>query len=306
MRVSVTGATGLIGRAVVEALRTRGDEVTTLSRDADRARSLLGDGVTVLDWPDPNAEPPPSEALSGRDAVVHLASEPVAQRWTEDAKRKIRDSRVLSTHNVVAGIAAAEPRPRVLVAASATGLYGPRGDEPVDEAAPAADDFLAQVCADRESEARAAEQHGVRVVPIRTGLVLTETGGALAGMLRPHKLGVGGPVAGGRQHVPWIHLDDEVGAILFCLDNERVSGPVNLVAPEPATNKQLSKALGRALGRPTLGRVPGPILKLALGEGAQVMTTGARVVPRRLQELGYEFKQPTLSGALEQATGTRG
>jgi len=306
MRVTVTGATGLIGRAVVAALRDRGDAVTALSRDPDRARSVLGEGVTLLAWPDPKGGPPPSEALAGHDGVVHLVGETVSQRWTDEAKREIRDSRVLSTRNLVAGIAAAEPRPRVLVSASATGWYGPRDDEPVDEMAPAATDFLAQVCADREAEARAAEQHGVRVVPIRTGIVLTEAGGALARMLRPHRLGVGGPIASGRQFVPWIHLDDEVGAILFCLDDERVTGAVNLTAPEPATNKQLSKTLGQVLNRPTLGRVPGPILKLALGEGAKVLTTGARVIPRRLQELGYEFEQPELEGALRKATGRGG
>lgn len=302
MRVTVTGATGLIGNALVGALQERGDEVTLLTRDEEHAAELLP-GAVVFGWRSPTREPAPADAFAGRDAVVHLAGEPLDQRWTDDARRRIRASRELGTRNLVAGLrAAAEPRPRVLISQSAVGYYGPRRDEYVDESAPSAGgDFLAEVVAAWEREASTAEELGLRVVRTRTGVVLSDAGGALARMLPPFKLGVGGPVAGGRQWVPWVHLDDVVGAMLFCLDDERVSGPVNVAAPEPVTNRELSKALGRVLVRPAITPVPGFAVKLLYGEMASVVITGARVVPRRLQELGYEFRRPELEPALRAA-----
>ncbi len=302
MRVAVTGATGTIGAALIAALGERGDSVVVLSRDPDSARARLG-GVEAVAWPDPTAGPPPADALSGCDGVVHLAGEEVAQRWSDDVKQRIRDSRVIGTRNLVEALGAADPRPAVLVSGSASGWYGDRGDEPVDESAPPATDFLAAVTADWEREAERAEDLGVRVVRSRTGVVLSESGGALEKMLPPFKLGVGGPVAGGRQYVPWIHLDDVVGAILTCLDDDRAEGPVNVTAPASATNKELSQALGRVLGRPAVLPVPGLALKLLYGEMASIITTGARVVPRRLEELGYDFRQPELEPALRAATG---
>lgn len=303
MNVTVTGATGLIGRELVRALRERGDAVTALSRDADRASELLGPGVSTLPWPDPTGAPPPAEALAGADAVAHLLGEPVAQRWSERAKSEIRDSRVLATRNLVAGLAEAEPRPRVLVSQSASGWYGARGDERVDESTPAADDFLARVVVDWEAEARAAEALGMRVALTRTGVVLAEEGGALEKMLPPFRLGVGGPVAGGHQYVPWVHIDDVVGALLFALDNDGASGPINVTAPEPVTNRELSRALGRVLGRPAVAPVPALAVKALYGEMSTVVTTGARVVPARLEQLGYAFHQPDLERALRSATG---
>lgn len=243
------------------------------------------------------------EALEAQDAVVHLLGEPVAQRWSEGAKEEIRDSRVLSTRNLVNALARTERRPQTLVSQSATGWYGPRGDEPVDESAPAAGDFLAQVVSDWEAEASEAGELGMRVVLTRTGVVLSESGGALEKMLPFFKLGVGGPVAGGRQYVPWIHADDVVGALLFCLDSPDASGPVNLTAPEPVTNGELSKALGRVLGRPAVAPVPALAVKALYGEMSSIVTTGARVVPRRLEELGYHFRRPELEAALRSATG---
>jgi len=297
VKVAVTGGTGTIGSALVEELRDRGDDVAVLSRGG------RGDSFR---WADPNADPPPADALRGRDAVVHLAGEPLAQRWSDDAKREIRDSRVLGTRNLVAALRdlPEEDRPRTLVSQSAVGVYGARGDEPLDESAPAGDDFLAEVVAGWEAEARAAEELGIRVVTTRTGVVLSKSGGALERMLPPFKLGAGGPVAGGRQYVPWIHLDDVVGAMLFCLDKEGASGPINLMAPEPVTNKDLSKALGRVLGRPAVAPVPGLAVKLLYGEMAMVVTTGQRAVPKKLQELGYEFRQPELDAALRRALET--
>lgn len=302
MRVTVTGATGLIGRALVRALQERDDEVTVLTRDEEHAAEALP-GAVLFGWRSPTREPAPAEAFAGRDAVVHLAGEPLDQRWTGDAKRRIRDSRELGTRNLVAGLrAAAEPRPRVLLSQSAVGYYGPRRDEFVDESAPSPEgDFLAEVVAAWEREAMAAEELGLRVVVTRTGVVLAESGGALARMLPPFRLGVGGPVAGGRQWVPWIHLDDVVGAMLFCLDDERASGPVNVTVPDPVTNRQLSKALGRVLVRPAITPVPGFAVRLLYGEMASIVITGARVVPRRLEALGYEFRRPELEPALRAA-----
>jgi hypothetical protein len=303
VRVVVTGATGLIGSALVRELQARGDELTVLTRNPERAKESLP-GVEARQWGDPTGEPAPADALAGADAVVHLAGEPIAQRWTDDAKRRIRESRELGTRNLLAGLRAVEDgaRPRVLVSQSAIGWYGARGGEPVDESEPVASgDFLAGVVAMWEAEARAAEELGMRVTLTRTGVVLAKGGGALEKMLPPFKLGVGGPVAGGTQYVPWIHLDDVVGAMNFCLDHDDAGGPVNLTAPEPVTNKTLSKALGHVLGRPAVAPVPAFAVQLLYGEMASIVTTGARVIPRRLEELGYEYRRPDLEPALRAA-----
>ncbi|MDX6641377.1 MAG: uncharacterized protein QOF12_2388 [Solirubrobacteraceae bacterium] len=289
MRIVVTGASGLIGTRLVQALRERGDDVTVLSRDPQR-------GVR---W-DPVAEPAPAEALRGRDAVVHLAGEDVAQRWSAAARERIRSSRELGTRHLVAGLRAlsAAERPRTLVSGSASGYYGPRGDEEVIEADPPGAGFLAEVCVAWEREAQAASELGVRVVCLRTGIVLDRDGGALAKMLPPFRLGVGGPIAGGRQWMPWIHVDDEIGIILAALGDERWAGAVNASAPVPVTNAQFSKALGRALHRPAVAPVPGLAIRALYGEMASVVTTGVRMVPARALELGHTFAHPELDGAL--------
>ena len=306
MRVAVTGATGTIGRALVEDLHARGDEVTVLSRDAERAREAFGDAVEVVTWRDPKTEPAPVEGLAGRHAVVNLLGEPIAQRWTDEAKREIRDSRVLGTENLVRGLAASEQRPRVLISQSGEGIY-PRGRDPVDESAePARGEFPADVVVAWEGEAMKATDLGLRVVTTRTGIVLSRQGGALATMLPFFRAGVGGPVAGGDQYVPWVHLDDVVGALALCLDREEARGPVNVTSPNPVTNREFSKALGRVLGRPAFVPVPALALRLLYGEMAKLVTTGANVVPRRLEELGYRFRQPDLEPALRAATGRGG
>lgn len=301
MKVAVTGATGTLGRALVTALQLRGDEVAVLSRNPGKARKALGEGVEAHEWSAPEAEPAPAAALEQADAVVHLAGEPVDQRWSEDTKQRIRDSRVLGTRNLVAGMRTAGPRLRSLVSASASGFYGPRGDEKVPEGTPAGDDFLAQVVVGWEREAKAAEDLGVRVAMLRTGIVLSDQGGALSRMLTPFKLGVGGPIAGGDQYMPWVHSDDVVGAYLFALDTEAASGPINLSAPEPVTNKEFSRALGKTLKRPAIAPVPGFAIKLLYGEMSMIVTTGVRMVPAKLEELGYEFEQPDLEEALAAA-----
>jgi uncharacterized protein (TIGR01777 family) len=304
MRVAVTGATGMIGGALVRALVDRGDEVTALSRNAERAREALD--VSAETWAEPKTEQPPLAALRGRDAVVHLLGEVIAQRWSDATKREIRDSRVLSTRNLVAALGelAGEERPRVLVSGSGAGWYGHRGDERLDEStATPGDDFLAQLTVDWEAEARRAEELGVRVVLNRTGVVLSDSGGALEKMLPFFKVGVGGPVAGGRQYVPWVHVDDVVGATMFVLDNEAARGPVNVTAPEPVTNRELSKTLGRVLRRPAFAPVPALAVKALYGEMADIVITGQRAVPGRLTELGYSFRRPELEAALSDATG---
>src|SRR3954454_7719049 len=302
MHVTVTGATGLIGTKLVQALRARGDDVTVLSRSPQKAGAALG--VEAAAW-DPLAGPAPADALRGRDAVVHLAGEPVAQRWNDRSRRAILESREAGTRNLVAGLAALDPaqRPGVLVSSSAVGYYGKHGDEAVPESTPAGDDFLASVCVVWEREARAATEHGLRVVKIRTGVVLDRSGGALKTMLPPFKLGVGGPVASGRQYLPWIHVDDLVGLYLRALDDASWSGAYNGAAPAPVTNRDFSKALGRALHRPAVAPVPGIALRVLYGDMAEVVTEGQRAVPERALAAGFAFQHPDLDEALSDTLG---
>ncbi len=323
MRVTVTGATGLIGTTLLARLLADGAEVTVLSRDPARAEASLaalageergvqagagrgtqaetGRGVQAVGW-DPLNERAPAQALEGSDAVVHLAGENVAQRWTASAKRAIRESRVVGTRHLVEGLGACGGgRPKVLVSASAVGYYGARGEEPLDEEAPPGSGFLPEVCVAWEAQVHAAQELGVRTVQVRTGVVLDRHGGALAKMLPPFRLGVGGPVAGGRQYVSWVHVEDLAGIVCAALADERWSGPVNGTAPEPVTNRELSRALGRALHRPALLPVPGVALRALYGEMAQVVTTGSRVLPVKPLVLGYEFRYPHLDEALNAA-----
>jgi uncharacterized protein len=301
MNVTLTGATGLIGTKLVRALQARGDAVTVLTRDPGRARAALGD-VEAHAWR-PLEEPAPAAALSGRDGVVHLAGENVAQRWNDQSRRAIHDSREVGTRNLVAGLGAAEPRPRVLVSASGIDYYGPRGDEPVTEDAPPGDDFLARVCVAWEREAAAAREHGLRVAMLRTAVVLDEQGGALSKMLPFFRLGIGGPVAGGRQYMPWIHADDIVGLYLAALDGASWDGPFNACAPGAGTNRDFSRALGRALRRPAFAPVPGLAVRALYGDMADIVTTGQRTVPRRALEHGYAFRYTDLEQALHDAVG---
>jgi len=303
-RVTVTGATGLIGSAVLTALRDRDAQVTVLSRDPARALARLGaDGwapAEAVRW-EPIEEPAPARALAGRDAVIHLAGENVAQRWTARAKRAIRDSRVIGTRHLVAGLREAEPRPGTLISSSAVGYYGRHGEEPLDEEAPPGEGFLAQVCAAWEAEARRADELGTRVVLVRTGVVLDRHGGALQKMLVPFRLGLGGPVAGGRQYMSWVHSGDVVEIMLAACADARWSGPVNATAPEPAANRDFARALGAVLGRPALLPVPGAALRLLYGEMASTVTDGVRAVPAKPLVLGYRFRHPQLVEALRSA-----
>lgn len=301
MRTTITGATGLIGTQLVEALTARGDEVTVLSRSPEKATAALGAGVRAVAW-DPAAGPAPAEALAGRDAVVHLAGENVAQRWTDDAKQRILGSREVGTRNLVAGIAQVPDgeRPRQLVASSAVGYYGKHGDEELTEATPAGSDFLAHVCVVWERESDRAAELGLKVAKIRTGVVLDASGGALGKQLLPFKLGVGGPVAGGRQYLPWISTADIVGLYVAALDGGW-EGVYNGSAPTPVTNKEFGKALGRALHRPAVSPIPGFAIKLLFGEMSEVITEGQRAVPAAALAQGHRFQDTDLDAALRKA-----
>ena len=294
MRVTVTGATGRIGRRLVAALKQRGDEVTALSRDPDRASELLG--VEAMAW-NIKEDAAPKEALAGRDAIVHLAGEDVGQRWSPKVKAEILDSRERGTRNLIHTIFDTKPRPKALICASAAGYYGAREDEIIDESAAPGRDWLAEVVARWERQADTAKI-GMRTVLVRTGIVLDAGGGALAKMLPPFKAGVGGPIGSGKQYMPWIHVDDVVGIYVAAIDNPTFQGPINASAPEPVTNKAFAKALGRALNRPAVAPIPAFSLKLLYGEMSHVVLTGQRMVPGRAAELGYEFKHPDLDEAL--------
>lgn len=298
MKVTVSGASGFIGTRLAIRLKERGDEITVLSRPGSAASS----SASAVPW-DPMREPAPPHALSGRDAVIHLAGEPVAQRWTEAAKRRILDSRVLGTRHLVEGLQAIPPaaRPQVLICSSAVGYYGAHGAEVVDERTPPGDSFLSDVSAQWEHEAGAARELGVRVVYVRTGIVLDASGGTLKTLLPAYRLGLGGPVAGGAQYMPWIHLEDIVGLYLKAADDPSWNGPYNGSAPTPVTNKSFAKALGRALHRPAAVPTPRFALTLLLGEMAEMVTTGQRAVPQRTLDGGYAYAHPDLDAALADA-----
>ncbi|MGA8804177.1 MAG: TIGR01777 family oxidoreductase [Solirubrobacterales bacterium] len=300
MRVLVTGATGLIGSALCDALLSRGDEVVGLTRDPDKARPK-NPTVHWYAW-QATAERPPTEALTGVDGVVNLIGEEINQRLTDQAKVRIRESRLVSTRNLLQGIQAAPSKPQVFIGQSAIGYYGDRGAKILDEESPPGDGFTADIPIDWETAERKAEGIVTRVVIFRTGLVISKHGGLLKQLLLPFKLGVGGPIAGGEQFMSWIHINDEVGLLLWALDNDRVSGIVNATAPNPVTNRELSKALGRALHRPAFMPIPKfAVSALRGGELADAVAGGARVLPRRALDLGYEFRHPELDEALRSA-----
>lgn len=303
MRVFLAGATGMIGRPLVQCLLDRGDVPVVLTRDPQRAAVKMAGAIEFVSG-DPNARGDWMRSVGGCDAVVNLVGEGVfARRWSSAQKRRLRDSRVDSTRNVVEAIGEASSRPKTLVNASATGFYGdvPEGD--VTEDSPPGEDFLARLCVDWEAAARAAEGFGTRVALVRVGVVLDRRGGALTKMVLPFKLGVGGPVGRGRQWVSWIHLDDAVAAFLHAVDHPAATGPINGTAPQPLRNKEFSKSLARALHRPSLFPIPPLGLRLALGEVACVVTGGQRVLPTRLLAQGFSFRYSTCDEAMRAIFG---
>jgi uncharacterized protein (TIGR01777 family) len=302
MRVFVTGGTGLIGTRLVRQLANRGDQVLALTRRPAAVKGRFAENVSLVEG-DPTRSGPWMDAVADCDGVIHLAGENVfAKRWSTEFKELLRSSRVESTRNIVQAITRQPRSPsgqaKVLVNASAIGYYGPHGDEELDETCSPGDDLLARVCVEWEKEARAAEGSGVRVAMIRIGVVFDKEGGALAKMLTPFKLGLGGPVGSGKQLVSWIHHADMTGVLLLALDNAAATGPINATAPQPVTSRDFGKALGRALHRPAFMPTPAFGLRVMLGEVSQLLTTGQRVVPKRAMQLGYGFRFPNLDAAL--------
>ena len=308
MHVIVTGATGLIGRRLCAVLQGSGHRVTALSRDAERARRVLPQGVSCLTWGGHGSGSADDweAAVAAADAVVHLAGEPVAgRRWSKDFKETFKASRVQTTRDLVRVIRQDASRPRAFVCASAVGYYGDRGDETLDERSPPGDDFLAGVCVEWEAAATSAAGPATRVAMMRIGIVLASEGGPLPEMLyplpvrvSPWKLGLGGRLGSGRQWVPWVHVEDAVGLLAQAVEDDRLSGPVNVTAPEPVRNATLARAIGRALHRPPILPVPGWVLSLAMGEVAYVLLTGQRVLPAAANAAGYEFRYRDIDAAL--------
>ena len=293
MTIVVTGASGFIGRRLLKTFTSAGHEVRVLSRHAG---TNLPAGVKLFVW-DPLQGPPPDESLRDAAAVVHLAGEPVAQRWTDDVKRRIRESRVMGTRHLVAGLGAMPRPPETLITASAVGYYGSRGDEVLRESAPPGTAWLAEVCVAWEREAEAAAALGVRVAAIRTGLALDPRGGALQQMLPPFRLGLAGRLGSGTQWMPWIHLEDLISLFQFALDTP-VRGALNGTAPYPVTNAEFTRELAQALHRPALLAVPRFALKVMFGEMAEVLLASQRVVPAAAEAAGFRFRYPQLAPAL--------
>lgn len=297
--IVVTGGTGFIGRAFVDALAARGEKIILLSRSSGPTRGAVERRAYT-----PESKGTWTDVVRGAKAVVHLAGEPVVGRWTDEKKRRIYDSRVLSTRLLAEAMASAPEgeRPEVFLCGSAVGYYGPKGpDEPVDESSPPGTDFLAHVVTDWEAAAKPAVDAGVRTVFARTGIVLGKGGGALEKMIPAFKAFAGGAIGPGTQLMPWISLEDEIRMLLFALDDARVSGPLNLAAPGAVSMKELAKAVGRVLSRPALFPVPSFALRLALGEGAEALLTGQAVVPKKATDLGFTFVHRTVEEAVRAA-----
>jgi uncharacterized protein (TIGR01777 family) len=304
------GGTGLVGSRLIPRLLSRKDQVVLLTRHPEGARQSWGGQCTIVTG-DPMQPGPWMDAVADCDAVVNLVGENIfARRWRAGFKELLYRSRIDSTRNIVDALKR-NPRtpaaqPKILVNASAIGYYGAHGDEEITESSPPGSDFLAHICVDWEKAARAAEDAGIRVALLRVGVVLDGAGGALKQMLRPFKMFVGGPIGAGRQYISWIHHQDLVGLILLSLDRADAAGPVNGTAPEPVTNRKFSNALGRALHRPSFMKTPGFMLRLGIGEVANVITTGQRVVPKRALELGYVFQFPDIHEALRDVLTSEG
>jgi uncharacterized protein (TIGR01777 family) len=301
------GGTGLIGSALIPRLLQRKDQLVLLTRRPAHARERWNNQCDLIEG-DPMKFGPWMEVVKDCDAAVNLVGESIfAKRWTEEFKALLRDSRILSTENIVRALGTnsknAAGQPKILVNASAIGYYGPRGDEELTENGAPGSDTLGRVAVEWEKSALAAQANGIRVALIRIGVVLDKHGGALPQMLTPFKFGVGGPIGSGRHWFSWIHMDDMVGILLLALDHPQAQGPINATAQNPVTNKVFSKALGRTLHRPAIFPVPPFMLRLVLGQVAEILTTGQRVIPAKALELGYQFKFPEVDPALANLLG---
>jgi uncharacterized protein (TIGR01777 family) len=302
MRIILTGGSGLIGRALTEDLIQAGHEVVILSRNPENVRDLLG-GASVVAW-DGKTNAGWVELAEETDAIVNLAGESIAgdgfipSRWTAERKRRIRQSRIDAGKAVVDAVKATNHKPEVIIQSSAVGYYGPHADEIINEDFPVGTDYLASICADWEAATEAIEEQGVRRVIIRTGLVFTAQGGIFARLQLPYKLFVGGPMGSGDQYYSWIHVQDMIAAIRFLIGNKSAQGAFNMTAPNPVTSRQFGKTLGKVMRRPSVVPVPGFAMKIALGEVSMTALEGQRVIPKRLLDMGFEFKYPELEEAL--------
>jgi uncharacterized protein len=302
MKILVIGATGLIGRSLCRYLTADGHTVAASSRSISNPKDLA---VTEFHQWDPQSGPLPSAALKEVDAVVNLAGEPIdARRWSDQQKRKIRDSRVVTSQNLVDGLRSVDHKPTVFVSGSAVGFYGDRGDEQLVESSTAGSGFMSELCEEWEHEAGRANDLGIRVVQVRTGVVLSRQGGALKKMLAPFKLGLGGPLGNGKQWFPWIHIDDIAGIFHHAIITASLAGPVNGVSPYPVTNAEFTRELGRALHRPAFLPVPEMALRVLIGEMAEVLFGSQRVLPKAALASGYEFHHPSLEEALADLLGS--
>jgi uncharacterized protein (TIGR01777 family) len=293
VKITISGASGLIGRRLMKTLAAEGHTLHVLSRHAG---TNLPAGVKLSSW-DPARAEPPADSLRESDAVIHLAGEPVAQRWNDEVKRKIRESRVAGTANLVQALGKLTTRPKTLICASAIGYYGSRGDETLTESSSPGSDYLAEVCTAWEKAAQDAEPLGMRVVRVRTGLVLDARGGALPRMLPPFKMGIGGKLASGRQWTSWIHIEDLAGIFHLALTGP-IQGPVNGTAPNPVTNADFTQALAAAVKRPAIFPVPGLGLRILFGEMSNVLLASQRVLPKAAEAAGYRFRFPNVGAAL--------
>lgn len=297
MKIAITGASGFIGSLLADHLWNQRHHLLLLSRNPPRETD-----VTKQEWVawNPSTKGGWEQALDGVDGIFNLAGEPIAaKRWTDAQKETIKSSRVQSTRALVNAIAIAKDKPKFLINASAVGYYGARGDETITEDTGPGNDYLSRVCVAWEEEARKAEAYGVRVVLVRTGIVLDKGKGALAKMVPPFKFFAGGPLGSGNQWMPWIHIEDEIGLLLFLMGNRSARGPFNATAPNPVTMAEFGKTLGNVLNRPSWATVPAGVLTLLVGEMAEMLLNGQRAVPQAALKLGYEFKYPTLLPALQ-------
>jgi uncharacterized protein (TIGR01777 family) len=297
MKIVITGASGFIGSLLADHLWRQRHDLILLSRNPPRESN-----VTQLEWVSwiPGASGEWEKAIDGVDGIINLAGEPIAaKRWSDVQKEKIRFSRIESTKALVGAIGKAKQRPKFLISSSAVGYYGAHGDETVTEEAAPGNDYLSRVCVDWEKEARNAESYDVRVVLVRTGIVLDKNKGALAKMVVPFKFFAGGPLGSGNQWMPWIHIEDQIGLLLFLLENQNARGPFNATAPNPVTMTEFCKALGAVLNRPSWASVPGGVLTLLIGEMAEMLLNGQRAVPQAAGKLGYQFKYSNLLPALQ-------
>ena len=299
MKVVITGGTGFVGQVVVKQLLAAGDEVVVLTRNVAKAAMSLGSKCQYYRWDDSDSLPP-LEAFAGADGVVNLMGETISKRWDEQQKKKIYNSRIDGTKRLIEAIEKLEVKPKVFVSASAIGIYGSRGSEELTETSTVADDFLGKVCKDWENEANKARNYGLRVVIIRTGVVLGKNGGALEKMLPVFKLGAGGPLGSGNQYMSWIQIEDLANMYNEALKDNTIKGVLNGTAPYPVTNADFTKTLGKVLHRPAFFPAPAFAMKLAFGEMSQILLDGQKVLPTKFKEHHFRFQYPTLEMALKE------